>query len=233
MTKTSSIQVLSAGAVEGVIAQLAKQFAFETGHAVKLVFGTVGEIYDRLRTESADVVIMSAPAIDEAIDQGRVIATSRIHIARTGIGVLVRTGEPMRYIATPDSLAETLISSTTVAYPDPEKGSTAGRHVATILGQLGIADVMRAKSIMCANGFETCKAVAEGKAKLGIAMISEIMSMKKVELVGPLPKSLQLVTTYTIGVATKTNAVDAAREFVKFVTGADGKIFTDAGLNCK
>jgi len=232
MTTTGSIRLLSAGAVQAVIAKLAIQFNQETGHSVSAAFGTVGEVYDQLRTEFADVVIMSAPAIDEAINQGRVIATSRIHIARVGIGICIPTGTPLPDISSPEALKEVLLATPRLAYPNP-LGSTAGRHFAKVLKDLNIAEEVGGKSLICPNGVTVCKSVSGWKAGFGGAMISEIRSVKEVELVGPLPKVLQLITTYTIGATTKMKDADTARAFIKFVAGADGKIFTDAGLNYK
>jgi molybdate transport system substrate-binding protein len=56
--------------------------------------------------------------------------------------------------------------------------------------------------------------------------------VKGVTLVGPLPKDVQKVTTYSAGIASKATAADVARAFVAFLASPAMKPrFAAAGLD--
>jgi len=89
----AELHVLSAGAVRSVVSDLAVAFEKETGHTVKLTFGTVGVIKSKLASaDPADVAIMTDTALDEMTRQGVVRQGTWAMVGRTGIGVGVRDG---------------------------------------------------------------------------------------------------------------------------------------------
>lgn len=60
-------------------------------------------------------------------------------------------------------------------------------------------------------------AVAEGRASLGIALMSEITADPRVDLVGPLPQNVQTYVVFAIGMAAGTQAQPACRAFSAFL----------------
>ena len=60
--------------------------------------------------------------------------------------------------------------------------------------------------------------VARGEAEICVHQISEILPVKGVTLVGPLPRELQKVTIYSGGLAAKAAQPEAARAFLAFLT---------------
>jgi molybdate transport system substrate-binding protein len=231
--EAAEIKVLSAGAVRSIVSELAPAFEKETGHKVTLTFGTVGVIRQKLAVEPADLVIMSDTAVDEAIRQGTVVAGSRADIARTGMGVAVREGAPKPDISTSEALKQTLLAAKSIVYVDPAQGGTSGIHFAGVLQRLGIADAVKSKTTLVPGGYPA-ELVAKGEVELVAHQISEILPVPGVTLVGPLPKDVQKITTYSAGLPAKAEAVDAARAFVAFLTGAPVKPkFAAAGLDYK
>jgi molybdate transport system substrate-binding protein len=64
------------------------------------------------------------------------------------------------------------------------------------------------------------EAMAKSKASaIGLTQISEILSAKEVDLVGPYPGELQTMTTYTGIVLNRTQQEQAARAFLQFLLG--------------
>jgi len=226
------LQVWSAGAVRAVVTDLAASFRAETGRAVELSFGTVGVTRQRLAGgEPVDVVIMTDVAIDEAAARGAVVAGSRVDIARTGMGVGVREGAPLPDIGTPEAFKQTLLAAKSLVYVDPAQGATSGIYFAGLLERMGIADAVRSKTQLVAGGYPAEK-VATGEAELVVHQISEIVPVKGVRLVGPLPPSLQKVTVYSTGLATRSRAPEAARAFMAFLARpAFRPKFAQAGLD--
>ena len=226
----AEIHVLSAGAVRSIVTELAQAFEKETGHKVSLQFGTVGVTRKRLATDPADVVIMSDVAIDESIKQDTLVAGSRTDIARTGMGVGVRDGGPKPDITTADGFKQALLAAKSITYVDPAQGATSGIHFAEILKTFGIADAVKPKTTLVPGGYPA-ELVAKGEVEMVVHQISEIVPVKGVTMVGPLPKEVQKVTVYSTGIARKSTSPDVARAFVAFLTSPAVKPrFAAAGL---
>jgi molybdate transport system substrate-binding protein len=231
--QAAEIKVLSAGAVRSIVTDLAQAFEKETGHKVALEFGTVGVTRKRLASGPADLVIMTDVAIDDAIKQGALVAGSRVDIARTGMGVGVREGAPKPDISTTEAFKQALVAARSIIYVDPAQGATSGIYFASLLQKLGIADIMKPKTTLVPGGYPA-ELVANGEVEMVVHQISEIVPVKGVTLVGPLPKDVQKVTTYSTGVATKATTPDVARAFAAFMTSPPMKAkFAAAGLDYK
>ncbi len=230
--EAAEVKVLSAGAVRAIVTDLAQAFQRETGHMVTLTFGTVGVVRQKLTAgEPADVVIMSDVAIDEMAQKGAVTPGTRADIARTAIGVGVRAGAPRPDIATPETLKQTLLGAKSLVYVDPAQGATSGIHFASVLQRLGIAEAVKGKTLLVPGGY-AAEAVAKGEAELVVHQISEILPVKGVTLVGPLPRDLQKITTYSAGLAARSAAPEAARAFIAFMARPAFKAkFAEAGLD--
>ena len=230
----TELKVLSAGAMKTIVTELGAQFTRETGHTLALTPGTVGQLSDRIvGGEAADVVVLSDTAVDRLIAQGHLAAGSRVDIARTGIGVAVREGAPAPDIAAPEALKRTLLAAKSITYVDPASGGTSGIHFAGVLDRLGIADAVKAKSILKPGGF-VAELVARGEAELAVHQISEILPVKGVRLVGPLPRELQKVTVYSAALPARAAGTGPARAFVEFMARPAFKArLAAAGLDYK
>ena len=230
--QAAEVRVLSAGAVRAIVTDLGETFHRETGHTVTLAFGTVGIIRQKLTGgEAADVVIMTDAAIDEMARAGAVAPGTRTDLARTGMGIAVREGAPRPDISTPEALKQTLLAVKSLAYVDPRQGATSGIHFAGVLERLGIADAVKAKTRLVPGGYPA-ELVARGEVELVAHQISEIVPVKGVTLVGPLPKDLQKITTYSAGLAARSAVPEAARAFIAFVARPAFKArFAEAGLD--
>ena len=110
---------------------------------------------------------------------------------------------------------------------------TSGVYFAKLLQTWGIADAMKPKTTLVPGGYPA-ELVAKGEVEMVVHQISEIVPVKGVALVGPLPKDVQLVTTYSAGLATKSTAPEAARAFVAYLTASSVRPkFAAAGLDYK
>ena len=228
----TELRVFSAGAVRAIVTELAQTFQQETGHTVTLSFGTVGVTRGKLASaEPVDVVIMTDAAIDDEASQGAVVPGTRADLARTGMGLGVREGAPRPDITTSEAFKQTLLAAKSIVYVDPKQGATSGIHFASVLDRLGIAEAVRGKSQLVPGGYPAEK-VASGEAEVVVHQISEIVPVKGVTLVGPLPPDLQKVTVYSAGLAARSAAPETARAFIAFLTRPAFKAkFAAAGLD--
>jgi molybdate transport system substrate-binding protein len=230
--RAADLKVFSAGAVRAIVTDLAEDFRRETGHTVTLSFGTVGVTRQKLASgEPVDVVIMTDVAVDDVAKQGTVVPGTRTDIARTGMGVGVREGAAKPDISTSEAFKATLLRAKSLVYVDPAQGATSGIHFASVLDRLGIAEAVKGKSQLVPGGYPAEK-VASGEAELVVHQISEIVPVKGVVLVGPLPADLQKVTVYSAGLAARSASPEAARAFIAFITRPAFKAkFAAAGLD--
>ena len=214
--RAGEINVISAGAVREIVTELAQRFQAETGHTVKLTFGAMGIVRQKLAAEPADVVIMSDAVINQSLKEGSVTAGTRTDIGTTAVGVAVKEGAPVPDIGTPEALKRTFLAAKSITYVDPAQGATSGIHIAGVLQKLGIAEAVKDKTRLVPGGYPA-ELVAKGEVELVAHQISEIVPVKGVTLVGPFPRELQKYTTYAAGVAAKSASPELARFFVFYL----------------
>lgn len=212
------LTVLSAGAAKEVVKYLAEAFSRETGCLVDLHFAPVGAIRESLMTgEAPDLVVLAAPVLTEFIQLGKVLPATVKEIGKVGVGIAVRTGEPLSDISTPEALRKTLLKAETLVYADPAGGASSGIHFANVLERLGIANELQTKSRLLSGGYEIMEAIAAGRGQIGVQQITEILPVKGVTLVGPLPAELQKVTVYAAGVLTSSKLQPVAAEMLQLL----------------
>jgi len=165
------------------------------------------------RGEPADVVIMVGYALGDLIKQGKIIADSRVDLARSKIGMAVRAGAPKPDISSVEALKQALIAAKSIAYSD----SASGVYVSTELFQrLGIADELRAKSREIKSE-RVGNVVARGEAEIGFQQISELLPVHGIDFVGPLPPELQKITVFAAGIAVTAKEPSAAKTLIEFL----------------
>jgi len=88
------------------------EFEKSSGHKVTVTYGGVGGLTDRLqKDEAADVAIVSGPQIDELQKSGKVVAGSRVDIAKVGVGVFVRKGAAKPDISSADAFKRSMLAA--------------------------------------------------------------------------------------------------------------------------
>jgi len=215
--QAAEIKVLSAGAMKNIVTELAEAFRQETGHTVVIGTGSAGEIRQKVTAgDPVDVVFVTDTVIEQLGAAKLVVADSRADIARVGIGVAVREGAPRPDISTPEAFKQTVLAARSLVYLDPARGATSGIHFAGVLQRLGIADAVRDKTLLWPGGY-AAEALVKGQADLCVHQISEILPVKGVTLVGPLPRELQKITTYSAALSTRAATRDVAQAFIAFV----------------
>jgi molybdate transport system substrate-binding protein len=231
--QSAEVNVMISGGLTAAYNKLIPQFERATENKVVTASGpsmgtTQNAIPVRLgRGEPADVLIMVGYALGELIKQNKVIADSRVDLARSPIGMVVRAGAPRPDISTVESLKRALLEAKSVVYSD----SASGVYVGTEMFQrLGIADQMKAKSRMIPAD-PVAVVVARGDAELGFQQISELIPVPGVDLVGPLPPEVQQITIYSAGIAIGAKEPDAGRALIKFLASAvAAPVITKSGL---
>jgi molybdate transport system substrate-binding protein len=216
----AEVRVMISGGFTAAYKELVPQFEKATGNTVVTSYGpSMGETPQAIpmrlsRGEAADVVIMVGYALDDLIAKGKVVASSRLDLADSPIGIAVKAGAAKPDIATPEALKAALIAASTVAYSDSASGEYVGKEM---FGKLGIAEEMRGKARKI-PATPVGEIVAQGAAEIGFQQISELKPVKGIDIVGPLPPALQKITVFSAGIVSNAPEPDAAKALLAFLS---------------
>jgi molybdate transport system substrate-binding protein len=213
------LNVLAAGAVEAVVREMVGTFEKESGHKLKITYAPVGALRDKIYAgEPADLTVVTPAIIEQLQARGLVRPVTRTDLGQVGGGIAVRKGDPRPAIGTPEELKQALLSATEIHYADP-KIATAGAYFLKVADRLGIGEEVRKKGRTAGSGKVSMELMAKSTAvAIGLTQISEILSVPEVELVGPYPGDLQLMTTYSGIVLERAPNPAAAEAFLRFLT---------------
>jgi molybdate transport system substrate-binding protein len=215
----AEIKVLTAGAFKQVLLVLVPDFEKQTGHKVILENDTVGALTKRIEGgEAFDLAVLTPAAVNGLSTKGKFVAGSRTNLGRVGVGVVVKEGAPKPDISSVDAFKKTLLAAKSVAYIDPAAGGSSGIYVAGLLDKLGVAADVKPKAKLIPGG-AVAEHIARGEAEIGIHQISEILPVKGITLVGPLPADIQNYTVYAAGLGANGKESEAAKALLKTLSG--------------
>jgi len=215
----AEIKVLTAGAFRQVVLALVPDFEKQTGHKVTVDNGTAGQLKKRIEAgEAFDVAVITPAVVDDLTGKGKIAAGNRVNVASVGVGIMVKEGAPRPDVSTVEKFKQALLAATSVAYIDPASGGSSGIYIDKLLVKLGVADQIRPKAKL-KNGGHVADLIVAGEAELGMQQISEIVPVKGVALVGPLPKEIQNTTIYAAGLSAAAKDIDAAKALIKTFSG--------------
>jgi molybdate transport system substrate-binding protein len=219
----NKLQVLSGGAAQGLVMNLAPAFTAATGLQIEGEFGAVGVMAEKLRKgAAADVIILTSALVATLAAEKLVSSASVRDIGLVETALAVRAGDPPVAAKDAASLREALRAADAIFVPDT-KASTAGIHVAKVLEQLGIAGEVEQRLRIFPNGATAMRHLAESDARrpIGCTQSTEIIATNGVVLSGSLPPGCALATLYTAAVTTRTSAAPAAERLIDLLTAAE------------
>jgi molybdate transport system substrate-binding protein len=217
MVHAAEIRVLSTQATEEAYRELVPQFEKASGHKVTTVFTGTLDANKRLAAgETYDLLIMSAPSIEEHIKAGKVVPGSRVDLAKSGVGVGVgvKAGAPKPDISTSEALKKTVLAAKSIGYST----GPSGNYMIGLFQRMGIADEIKPKLKQTPTGVFVGSIIASGDAEIGFQQVSELSHFAGVDYVGPLPADIQQFTTFSSGIMAGAKEADAANALVKFIT---------------
>jgi len=211
----AKLKVMCARSMHVAVGALGKAFAASAGHEIAFDFGTVGALQAKLdQGETADVVILSGPAIGKLKQAGALVPGSRRNMAKTFIALCIREGAPRPDFSSAEAFRRLLEGAKAIATSDPAVGGSAGVHLAKTFEQTGLAAMMEGKSLPQQSGVEVAKRVVEGKAEFGLTLSGEVASVEGAVIAGPLPAPFGQDTIYVAAVMASSEAKDTAQDFV-------------------
>jgi molybdate transport system substrate-binding protein len=222
-TGSSRITGISSMATREVLAELVPAFERQSGRVV--AFESVGGAVAAKRVGSGepfDVVVLASDAIDKLIRAGRIVAGSRVDLARSGIAVAVQSGAPRPEIGSEEAVRRAVLSAGSVGYST----GPSGVALAGLFERWGIADEIKDRIVLAPPGVPVGTLVARGEVELGFQQLSELMHLSGIDVIGPLPPAIQVITTFSAGVCASSMQSDGVRSLLDFMTSplsADAK----------
>jgi molybdate transport system substrate-binding protein len=222
------IKVLSTQAPEQAYRELVPQFEKASGHTVTTIFTGTLDVQKRIAAgEAYDLIIMAGPAIDDFIKSGKVVAGSRVDIAKSGVGVAVHAGAPKPDISSTQAVKKALLAAKSIGYST----GPSGVYLTGLFQRLAVADQIKGKLKQTPTGVLVGNLVANGEAEIGFQQVSELAHFPGVDFVGPLPADIQEVTVFSSGIQMGAKQADAASAWVRFLTApAAAAVFKSKGL---
>jgi molybdate transport system substrate-binding protein len=226
------LKVFCARSMHVAVTSLSRRFAGDSGVAPDILFEPMGALQARLAAgETADVLILAAPAIDALLRSGALLSGSRAAIARAPIGIAVREGASVPDVSTADAFKDALRAAHAIALSDPAVGGSAGIYLRELLGRIGLAEIVAAKTVAQKSGVAAANAVGRGDADLAMTFIPELLQGNGVRVLGPLPSPFGHATAYAAGVSVRSGFPDAAHALIAALIAPDARsVWAEAGF---
>jgi len=228
--------MISAGFYEAY-SKLGPAFEQASGHHLVTTRGpSMGDSPEAIparltRGEAADVVILDSGAADELGKRGLVRSDSKVDLARSLIGMVVRAGAAKPDIGSVDAFRNTLLAAKSIAYSD----SASGTYLSTTLfAKLGVAEQVAGKSRKVRgppSGEPVAAVVARGEAEIGFQQVSELIHVPGISFVGPIPSELQPVIFFAGALTATGRQPEAASALLRFLGSPEAApAISNAGL---
>jgi molybdate transport system substrate-binding protein len=211
---SAQLRIISSMATRPVLADLVLRLARES--AVQVAVESVGGVdaAKRVRTgEVFDAVILAANVIDELVSEGHLLAGSRTDMMRSGVALAVREGAPRPDIGTAEAVRAAVLAARSVSLST----GPSGVALTKLFERWGIAQTIAPRLVQAPPGVPVGRLVADGRVELGFQQLSELMHLKGITVLGPLPPEIQIITTFSGGVARASAQPDSVRAMLAWL----------------
>lgn len=215
---TTQLTAISSMATRQVLVEIVAQY--QPAADAKVAIESVGGVDAAKRVEAGeafDAVFLASNAIDKLIASGRVLAGSRVDIVRSGVAVAVRAGAPKPPIATEADVRAAVQAARSIAYST----GPSGVALVKLFERWGIAEQVAQRTVQAPPGVPVGTLVARGEAELGFQQLSELLHLEGIEVLGPLPDAIQVITTFSGGVCAASTQPEAVRRLLAFMASPD------------
>ena len=234
MTATATeFRVMTSGAFTAAHLALIPQLELLTKTRIVTASTSIGtgetSIPNRLkRGEVVDIVIVAEGVLRQFIEDGLVLAEGHAILARSSIAMAVRAGAPKPDISTVDALRNTLLQARSIGY----SASESGKYLTTeLIQRLGIADQVLGKCRLVSGGERVGAVVSRGELEIGFQQLSELLPVRGIAHITPLPPGVQKVSSFAAGVAASSPDKALARAVIEFLSAPEAAIaITNSGL---
>jgi molybdate transport system substrate-binding protein len=214
-----TITGISSMATRRVLTELVARYRAATGWTVSIEAMGGVDAARRVRAgEVCDLVILADDVIEKLESEGHLVAGSRVPFVRSAMAMAVRSGEPQPDIGSPEALRAALTGARSIGYST----GPSGTHLLAILKSWGLDSATAPGRLVQAKpGIPVATLVASGEAAIGIQQLSEFLGEPGIDVVGILPPPVQSVTTFSIGIGSRSTQVEEARAVIAYFNASE------------
>lgn len=209
------ITVISSMATKQVLADLFALYR-ETHPDTDVVVESVGGVDAARRVqagEAFDIVALARNAVDALCEAGHLVPDSRVDVVRSGVAVAVPAGAPHPDITSEDAVRRAVRAAPTLGYST----GPSGVQLARLFERWGLADEIGSRIVTPPPGVPVGSLVARGEVALGFQQLSELMNLPGIDVLGPLPDAIQIITTFSAGLSVTSTQPEPVRELLAFL----------------
>ena len=214
-----SIQVTASVAFKAPYLEMVANFEKRTGIQIKTNWLPTVEIVDLIQKGMAgDLVILSGINIDTLLDQGFILANSRINYVSSGIGIGIQKNSLKPKITSQEEFRNTLINAQSIAYST----GPSGVYLKDLFQKMGLSEQLQAK-LKIIQGEPVGMVVLRGEAEIGLQQIPEILSVPEIDYLGPLPPELQSITTFAFAIPNNKSLTERVKSLIDTLKSPDAQ----------
>ena len=208
------IRLVSSMATRDMLAELIAQYQAATSCMVIAEAGGGVDVAKRVQAgEAFDLVVLAANAIDQLISDGKLLAGSRVDLAKSGVAIVVPAGAPLPDITTEEAVKRAVMAASTISHST----GPSGVYLRKLFERWGILDTLEPRIVQAPPGVPVGSLVAKGVVALGFQQLSELINLPGVTVVGLMPAAIQLITIFSAGISATSRQPEVAAALCAFM----------------
>ena len=213
-----ALTLLSSMATRAVLSELIAEFSRRTSQPAQLESAGGVDVARRVQGgEAVDVVVLASTAIEQLVLEGHLLADGRVDVARSGMGIAVRSGHVRPDIGSQHAVREAVLAASSVGYST----GPSGKYLVSLFERWGLMRQIAQRIVQAPAGVPVARLVAQGKVELGFQQLGELLGVPGIDVLGPLPPDIQHITLFSAAVSCSCTQPDAARLLLEFLAAPD------------
>jgi molybdate transport system substrate-binding protein len=210
---TTSLKLISSMATRELLAELCNLYAREHGQTIECIAVGGVDAATRIQAdEHFDLVVLASNAIDK-LSEDHKLQSPRVDLVKSGVAIAVREGAPRPDISNQQAVKQAVMNAKSLSYST----GPSGVYLEKLFERWGILADIKSKIVVPPPGVPVGSLVAKGDSELGFQQLSELMSLAGISVLGPLPDSIQTITTFSGAVAATSTDKEAALKVLQFM----------------
>ena len=217
--QSGQVRVLCSNGIRAAVQQLTPAAEKAIGRSLVIEFSASTYLKKEIDAgEPFDVVILTPGIIDDLVKAGTLVPGSKTNIATSDLAVGIKAGSAKTDVSTPDAMRKRLLAAKTLTWTD---GGASAPAVVAMFQAMGITEQVKAKSVLQKTPGRPAQSIAEGENELMFGPVSEIQTVKGVEVLGKFPREFQKPAIMTAAIAAHAKDAEGARKLVAFLASAE------------